>query len=360
MQLFTYNCLNEKILINYYIHRLLFIFIILFSASTLFSQINIDSLKQNKYYRMAVEAKLSKQYVRKIEQKYSVGPVFSSKTYSFLLTDRWGIGNPILYYPNVNNRLGLRASYKSLGGTITFQLPTNEFIYGKTKSLNLALNFQLSFLNWGTNFYFLRNKGLYIHNANEVASGWISGTPYPTRQDLIVTNMGFSTQMIFTDRFSIKAALDQSEKQLKSAGGFSLGAALNYNQFRADSNILTKRQMSFYKDVDSLVMLGVFTASIAPGYAYTYVYDDIFVSGVISIGIGHQIQVFKLNGPDGGIRPGIKLTGYLNYQVSAGYNSEKYFAALIYNVQSLKTNIKDSKLTFGQKGISVSAGIRFN
>lgn len=341
------------------VRTILFVLMIFFSIVAK-AQFSIDSLRTNKYYKMAIEAKSDSNYVKKYSERFAISPVFISYKYGFTVSDVWPIGAPLNFYPNVNKRLGFRARYKGIGLGVSFQLPSNEYVYGKTQSQNLSLNLQLTYLNWGSDLFFLRNVGHYIENANSAVNGWIYGTPYPIRPDLIVTNFGFSTQAILSNKFSMKAALSQTEKQIKSAGGFSLGGAFYFSRFSADSTLIPAKQAKAYTDIDSLTSASFMTFAVAPGYSYTYVYEDFFITGMFLVGVGPQIQFRKLEGPTGSVSMGLRLTAYLNYRLVFGYNTEKYYASIIYNFINNKGQIKDSKFTFEQKGLTFLVGIRIN
>lgn len=340
----------------------LFVFLSLciFISNNTYSQKSLDSLKLNKYYQMLKNPQQNGEYIQKIDQKFTFSPMFSYRNYKFIISDSWGLGNPINYFPNVNNRLGFKLRYKDFALELMFPLPSNEFIYGKTKTNSLSLNMQFSFNNWGNDFYFLRHEGFYLENAEEVVSGWKYGIPFPTRPDLRVINIGYTTHMVLSDKFSLKAALQQTEKQLKPAGGITLGGTINFARFSADSALIPLSQLGFYKDIDQLVSGSFITIAVAPGYSYTYVYQNFFITGMLLLGVGFQFQGYKNSGIAGKTDLGIKLTNYLNYRIAAGYNSDKYFGSIVYNFVNSKSAIKDSKIAMIQNGFTIQVGMRFN
>ena len=319
-----------------------------------------EKIKAHRFYKLLINPWQDSTCVQTIDEKFSISPVFTYQTYQFTITDQWGIGNPIEYYANVNNRLGAKFRYKGMGFGVTFQLPSNEFIYGKTKSLNLLFNTQFSFLNWGTDFFLLWNKGHYIDNASGMVKGWQEGLPHPTRPDISVTNIGINSYLVLSERFSMKAALHQSEKQIKSAGGISLAGSLRYDHFSADSSVVHPSQFRFYEDIDSLNAAGFLTISLAPGFAYTYVFKEFFITGMIHFGVGVQLQGRKLEGKSGSISPGVGAIAYMNYRIGAGYNGDKFYGSLMVSKLTNKAPVKDSRFTFTQSGLTLNFGMRFN
>ncbi len=336
-------------------------FFLLFATATYVSeaQSKLDSLRNNKYYKMIAHPSRDPAYVSKFTQRFTVRPFFSYKVYKFIISDIWSFGNNINYYPNVNNRLGLGLRYKGLGLSFSFKMPANDYIYGKTKSFNLYLNTQMSFLNWGLDFYYVRNKGFYMENADELVSGWRTGTPYPTRPDLRITNAGLSTHMVFSRKFSLKAALYQTEKQKKSAGGISLGAAMAFTYLKADSSLIPPSQLRYYSDIDSLTSGGFLTIAAAPGYSYTYVLPyDLYITGMALVGLGFQFQGYRL--VRNKISPGFKLTFYKSFRIAVGYNADKFFGSVVYHYTDNHAKVKDSKFTISYQGVSINVGMRID
>ena len=337
---------------------LLFTIILFFIFNSIEAQINLDSIRSNKYYQIAMHPSRDTAYIGQFPQRFAIRPFFSNKAYKFIIDDVWKIGNAISYFPNENNRIGLSGRYKGFTLGFSLPLPANEFIYGKTESFDLYLNTQLSFMNWATDFYYVRRKGFYISNPTSNTPGWIQGSPYPTRKDIKVINIGITSQMIFSRKFSLKAALYQSEKQLKSAGGISLGGTIRFNKISSDSGMITASQESKYKDIKDLTSAGFLTFAVAPGYSYTYVYEDFFFSGTLLVGVGLQFQGYHLTPAK--FSPGFKLTTYTSYRLAVGYNADKYFGSAVYKFDNNKALIKDSKYLFSYQGFTLSVGMRFN
>jgi len=307
---------------------------------------------------MATHPSRDSSYIGKYSQRFAIRPFFSNKSYKFIVDDLWSIGKPISYYPNGNNRLGISGKYKWLTLGFSLPLPANDYIYGKTESFDLYLNTHLSFMNWATDIYYVRRKGFYISNPEVNTPGWVQGSPYPTRPDIKVVNFGISSQMIFSRKFSLKAALFQSEKQKKSAGGFSLGTTLRFNKISSDSSLITPSMFSKYEDTKDLTAAGFLTFAIAPGYSYTYVYQDFFASATALLGLGFQFQGYHLTPAK--FSPGFKLTSYTSFRFALGYNSEKFFGSVVYRFDNNKAVIKDTKYLFSYQGFTVSAGMRFD
>jgi len=342
--------------------RLILVTFILFSVSAhdLLAQTNIDSLKQSKIYKSVFQKKTTDSlYIGTYSRTISVGPIYKYKTYQFIITDQWGIGNPVEFQPNVNDRLGLRVQYQGFIINLHFPLPSNNHIFGKTKSTYLGLSFKLPFKNWQHDFFYQNHRGFYVANADDIIPSYVLGRPFPKRGDLRTMELGWTSKMVFSNQFSMKAAINQSEKQLRSKGSFVLGSTVLFHGFSADSAIIPKEQIQFYKDINGLVKGRFFTFSFGPGYAYTYVFQDFFITGMLLVNGGIQFQGYRNDGVLGKYRFGFKLNSSINYRIAGGFNLEKFYGSIVYDFQNQHIKIKDSKITTRLEGVNLNCGLRF-
>ncbi|MBN2747153.1 MAG: DUF4421 family protein [Bacteroidales bacterium] len=298
-------------------------------------------------------------YIGSYSRKISAGPIYNHKTYRFIIADRWGIGNPIEFQPNVNDRLGVRVQYQRFIINLHFPLPSNNYIFGNTKSTFLGISFQLPFKNWQHDFYYQNHRGFYIANADDIIPSYIAGKPFPKRGDLRTMEFGWTSMMVFSNQFSMKAAINQSEKQLRSKGSFVLGSSVLFHGFSADSAIIPKERAKFFQDIDALAKGRFLTFTIGPGYAYTYVFQDFFVTGMILINGGFQFQGYRNDGFFGKTKFGFRLNSSLNYRIAGGFNLEKFYGGLVYDFQNQHIKIEDSKITTRLEGVNLNCGFRF-
>lgn len=321
-----------------------------------FAQFNLDSLKNNKYYKLISNPEQDTTYIGHYNNTYYIRPFYSNNQYLFTIKDSWSFGNDMVYKTNIASKIGFTFGYKLLSISLSIPLHTYLGAYGKTENFELALNTKLSFMNWSTDFYFARSKGYFFENPKGNFPGWTDGSPIPRRPDLKSLNIGIGTRMVFSKKYSIKAATLLSEKQLKSAGGITLGLKMQFHNFVSDSDLIAPSQLKFYNDIKDLTAANFLTLAFAPGYSYTYVNDDFFVSGTALIGLGMQMQLYKQANV---MHPGLKLNAYTYYRISAGYNIEKYYASISYSRSNQQSGIKDSKFIFSNRSWVLSGGMRF-
>jgi len=159
-------------------------------------------------------------YITPYPQKMALSP--------FIATNMLIIGSGEREFnPNSPVKAGLGFSIKNT--VVNFRLstsiaPLEGSEYGKTK----ATDFQLH--NYGRKFIFdlfiQRYKGFY----EEDDSGTL--TLYP---DVLVSQIGAEGTYVFNgNKFSSKAAFQQGERQLQSAGSFLLGGGMYVYELRPD------------------------------------------------------------------------------------------------------------------------------
>jgi len=293
-------------------------------------------------------------YIYHFPHRIMITPTFFYRTNNFMLTDVDGVGNDIVYKPNTPIKIGLSASYKWLKLGFAFNMPSYTNSLGETKTFGLFLNTQTKMMNWGLDFYFVKNKGYYLANPELNVPGWTDRDQYPFRSDIKALNIGLFTHMVFSKKFSLKAALQQTEKQLKSAGGFAVQAGISFSGIESDSTIIPYSQQAYYSGITEFTKGSFTSLNIRPGYAYTYVYNDFYATAIAHVGLGLQIQSYRMNSDHWGL----KLSPTFKYRMVFGYNSNDYFVKLSFAFDTSSFSINKVKFRNGFVTASLSGGIR--
>lgn len=295
-------------------------------------------------------------YVSVYPQTYSLKSYISFRNFTLRLTDLDGFGNTIAYKPNTPIRLGFSGSHKNIRFGIGVNLPSFYPERGTTKSFGLFVNTQTSAFSWGFDFYFLRNKGYYLDNPKIHLPLWDKSMGYPFRNDIKTFNIGLATHLVFSKKFSLKAAIVQSEKQLKSAGGIAMDLAIKYFGLKNDSSLIPYTQQAFYNDITNFRKGGFFTIAISPGYAYTYVLNDFYSTSLGYLGIGLQIQSL-LNGNQRSF--GIHFRPKLKIMQIIGYTVNSYFANVSFIYENNLVRINSTRLNSSYISLNIGGGFRF-
>lgn len=258
-------------------------------------------------------------YVQPYEREFSIKPrVYYKFT---MLTCKAGGGEKVTYVPNSPVRIGLGVTYKnfSISGGYGF-----GFMRDKKRGDTKELDFQYHY--YGRKFiadiFFQQYKGFYTEDKGDISI-------YP---DIKAIQYGMSGQYVFNNkRFSYKAAFNQSERQLKSAGSWQLGGGLYYNEIRSDSTL----RLNKYNRVRG------YQLNVSGGYIYNWVISKHFyLSGGAAFGVNLGIE---------------NTTGYKKVEVSpsvfprisAGYNADDWSIVVSGVINQLYvTNSKSLKMLF--------------
>jgi len=295
-------------------------------------------------------------YVKVYPQTYSLKTYFSYRNFTLKLTDLDDKGSTIAYRPNNPLRLGFVGSYKDIRFGFSVKLPSFFPDRGNTRSWGMFINTQTNIFSWGFDFYFLRNKGYYLDDPEVHLPLWDKSMPYPFRSDIRTINVGMATHIVFSKKFSLKAATIQSEKQLKSAGGIALDLALKFSSLRSDSTIIPYSQRDYYADLVGFNKGGFFTLAISPGYAYTYVHNDFYATALAYLGVGIQTQTYVNNNDR---KWSMQLRPKFKFMHIIGYTNNDYFANVTFIYENNLVRFNRTRFNSSYLSVSLGGGFRF-
>lgn len=301
--------------------RLLFLLPILLSGIKVSSQTDstyISSFDRDFSARSYITTKISgldkmtKQeyagFIYRINAPVGIGVGASWKNYAFAFSRRIGF---------------LRDTKKGKTNSLEFQY------YGYRRKFAYSLSLQ-------------KHSGFYNEIINPDGS-------YTTYSKMKLHMYGGTFQWVFNNKkFSYKAAFNQNERQLKSAGSFLLGAVVYYTKLNTD----TLKLFSNMENIHENIQLG-----ITGGYAYSWVLGKSwFVTGSIDLGVnlGH-------NNPKQIFNEKVKIYPTLNSRIAAGYNLDSWSFGLssYYNRVYLFIDGKDN-LSVNEFNIQLTFIKRFN
>lgn len=301
--------------------RLLFLLPILLSSLNVYSQ--VDST-----------------YISSFNQDFSARSYIATKISGLdKMTKQEYIG--LIYRINAPAGIGIGASWKNYSFAFSRRIWfLRDPEKGKTNSLELQY--------YGYRRKFAYSLSLQQHTGfyNEIMN---SDGAYTTYQKMKLHMYGGTFQWVFNNKkFSYKAAFNQNERQLKSAGSFLLGAAVYYTKLNTDTLKLFYNMESLHENIQF---------GITGGYAYSWVLGKSwFVTGSLDLGVnlGH-------NNPKQIFNEKMKIYPTLNSRIAAGYNLDSWSFGLssYYNRVYLFIDGKDN-LSVNEFNIQLTFIKRFN
>lgn len=239
----------------------------------------------------------------------------------------------IAYRPNTPITMGVGATYQWLTLNLAYGFKfINQFKddRGKTRYLDLQSH------NYGRrgiiDFYGQFYKGFYLQSP-----GSTPGKFY-VRPDMGISQIGGQYEHIFNWRkFSYRAAMLQSERQLRSAGSLTAGFEANYSIISADSSFVPTDPL--YAGLPALSRIRHIEFGPSLGYAYTLVlFRNVFVHANAS---GYLDLNFTKSSTPFGHQNSVTVRPDFAYRFAAGINRPQWTAAVTWINNQLNAPVQD-------------------
>ena len=292
------------------------------------------------------------QYVQSFPDKFFLWPVLKKRQLSFEVDNQSDLNEKLSYKPNSSFNAGLGMYLFEVAVEFTFAVPIDERstnTYGASDVRDLQANFLGK--NWGVDLYSQKYSGFYVPNPNP---GTSLSDAYIKRSDIELRNTGMNVvYAVNRNKFSLKAAYNYSERQLKSAGSFIISGTLNTFQLQADSSILTSDPTAS----PAFRQFRYTALSVAPGYAYSLIYKSFFLNGVVSLGPAHYWLMDT--GRDGAEQYDISINTCADIRLALGYNGDRIFGGMSFITQSRNIRFDDIRFNNGNYTFKLLVGYRF-
>ncbi|KIC00470.1 hypothetical protein OA93_02455 [Flavobacterium sp. KMS] len=273
-------------------------------------------------------AQIDTTYIKPFENKLSLRTYMSMKLISM---EKEVDGKVKNFMPNNPMSLGFGVSINNTIINLSYGYGLS-FMKDKEKGRTKALDFQIH--NYGRKFiidlFVQKYHGFYTADNNDK-----NIQLYP---DLNIQQYGAFGQYVFNNKkFSYKAAFNQNEKQLKSAGSFLLGGGVYFTKIDSDSSFV-------HKDKNSLRN---FQFGVSGGYAYTWAINKRwFASGSVTVGANFGTERIDDFG-----KKKIEIYPTFFPRTAIGYNKEKWSLGLSYVNNLIFSSFSDNNDT-GNVGLS--------
>ncbi|WP_428229747.1 DUF4421 family protein [Flavobacterium sp.] len=274
-------------------------------------------------------AQIDTTYIKPFDNKLSVSSYLSMK---FISMEQEVNGHLKSFMPNSPMSLGLGVSINNTIINLSYGYSLG-FLKDDEKGKTKALDFQIH--NYGRKFiidlFVQKYRGFYTADNNDK-----NIELYP---DLNIQQYGAFGQYVFNNKkFSYKAAFNQNERQLKSAGSFLLGGGIYFTKIGSDSSFVHKSRNS----------LRNFQFGVSGGYAYTWAISKRwFASGSATVGANFGSERITNFGKQ-------KIEIYPTFfpRTAIGYNKEKWSLGLSYVNNLIFSSFSDTN----NNNISLSSG----
>ncbi|MGZ6480294.1 MAG: DUF4421 family protein [Bdellovibrionales bacterium] len=298
-----------------------------------------------------------KEIFENFEDAFRLQGILEFPEYSFYL------GGPaiqgVAYVPSFGPKLGPRILWKEIGVTMTFALPMPEVEKnrrGVSDQTEVILNSY-----WRQNaidLYYLRVRGFYI------ASPWQEFSVhkperYPQVPDAVATSFGFNWYYVLhPERYSLKAAFDQSEFQKESGGSWLASPFYNHFELSLGTRFVPGIGDDHVTGLPNLASGRFDTLGTSFGYGYTYIYGRFFASALAAVGPGVEYQKIGRSDGSGDVK-NVSLAIKINVNGAMGFNFKNYIGGVKFLLDSLSANVSGTEVASNLVSGQVFFGARF-
>lgn len=248
------------------------------------------------------------------------------------------------YRPNIKNNAGIAVNYKNIGAAVAWNngiTALDSKIYGKSKYVDIQLNFYLR--RFEIDLSYQRYKKFYLDQPEKFDPQRELSDPYPQRKDLQIDKYFFNVIYVFNpEKFSLKAAVNQTEKQMRSGGSWLLLSAASFVDIRSDSTLIPVAYKQYFSEIQDFSGGELISAALAPGYGYSMIYNDFYITPCLFLGPGigynrYDIQVGDKSSVNFGLKGNLRL--------GCGYSGECFFTGFYWVIDGITS--KEKKVSIG-------------
>lgn len=301
------------------------------------------------------QTSLRSTYIKDFPDDFFVWPLLKQRTTSFEVALQKDRNQRLTYKPNNSFGLGAGIYAFGIGAEFTFAIqPKQElqYTYGHSSATDLQLN--LLSKRWGMDVFTQHYAGFYVTDPNKTIP---AGTPFPQRPDISTWNTGLNGIYVFNkNKYSLRAAYNFSEKQLRSGGSFLLSGTLNTFSLRADSAVYGLNYEAVLGANSAFQKLDYTTLSVAPGYGHTFVYKNLFLNASLSVGPAHHWVYYQSHGVD---YNSTTVNTFFDARFAVGYNGDKFFMGVTFVSQARNMKFQLIDFTNSSSTFRFLVGYRF-
>jgi len=252
------------------------------------------------------------------------------------------------FSPDQKMSVGLGIAYEgyNLAGQIGI---LNNISPADNLTRNIDLRANLYSRPIGFDVYFIRYAGF----TNDLSTSDVNASN--AKPNLKMTDLGINIFYVYSKKFSLKAAFNDTERQLKNAGSFLLLLSPGYTSIANPEKLFPDIYLPYFGQNANLQKLRLFTLTLAPGYGFTLVHKKFYITANSYVGAGFQYQeCFYPTTKDYNMTNAFKI--YLHWAL--GYNGDKYFAGLWFRDDAIFSNLEDLTMIMNPWTLRFNIGVR--
>lgn len=293
---------------------------------------------------------------KEVERPWRVQGIFELPAYSFYL------GAPavhgVSYQPNFAPRIGPKILYKDVGAAFTLALPIpNHEKYRRGDSTITSVVANSYWRQNAMDVYYNKIRGFYVASPFTELS-LKKPHRYPQLPDARSTIWGVNWYYVSNpERYSLRAAFDLDEFQMKSGGSWIYNPFFNHFEISVGNKFVPGEGNEALAALPNLASARMDTLGLALGYGYTWIYRRYFATTQGAIGPGAQYQ--RIRRSDGNDTEVTSLAAKLNVNASFGWNSDDHIGGVKFLLDTLWAEVSDTQVYSNLWNIQFFVGYRF-
>lgn len=309
-------------------------------------------------YCQTDDKKKDDQYVEKVKSLISFRP-FANHHLDLLILDYPNSPQaPMLYRPATGLNVGGEFAFSFLHFNYQKNVPYFQPTFPDgSKPSHQRIGFDLGGNIFGMEMSFQKNRGFYLLNPTDYPYG--KGDSFDQikyKSSMTSTSFGLDFRFTFSSKLSANALFNQSERQLKSKGAFTLIFGDHFSEIQDANAFLPDSLKPFYLESATTNKIWVNTFHVMPGYGY------IAVAGKWNIGLflysGSGIQLRKYYNEDGE-KLNLRIPFIVKGRTGITYNGHNFYTRLTASGDLTSLGMKDANFRWMQSFIEFSIGLRF-
>lgn len=298
-------------------------------------------------------------YVEKLKPILSIRPYTNQNIDLLFLNFNDSEVSPLMYRPATGLNVGGEIAFSFLHFNYQRNLPLLQPSQaGNMEPTHQRIGFNIGGKIFGMEMTFQKNRGFYLMNPKSIPEIYQSSSDVLYRPDMTSTTFGLDFRFTFSNKLSANAIFDQSERQKKSKGAFTIIIGDRFHSFHSGDPILPLYTRTDYVESSTVNKIWVNNLHFQPGYGY------IAVAGNWNFGLflytGGALQLRKyFDKPNDIEKLGVRIPFILKGKTGISYNGDYFYARLTGTADYTTLGMKDANFSWFQSYWELSVGLRF-